>query len=680
MTYTTRSLGVVPLNVHTLRDTKAGRETLRALGKEVPEPMRKKYLRKAERESRSKNRTAPFVGWDGEGMDIEGIHRYTLLANSLGRYVSNKEGLTTYQCLDFMTDPATLAETGEAINVMFSGSYDANMILGDLSWQQVKQLCKHLEIRWQNFRIKYRPGSFFKVYRLAEPYYREPTKVRKGGWNVISQCILYDVWGFFQHSFVAALKEWGVGDPALIDAIEAMKKRRGTFTKEEEGEVLGYCLSECQMLVELADQLRRMCLRIGYVPKSWTGPGALASAFYDKHKIRSHMDHTLADGSREPMADAALYAYFGGRIEPIRYGRHEGKVYAHDIRSAYPFGMVHLPCLAHGEWRQEPSSFTMYHLTARARDDDMRIVQPLPNRTAEGRVFFPGVTQGWYWTPEYEASSRHADVEVDDCWGWHQDCEHQPFAPVEALYLARSDMKKRGDPAQLSAKLLLNSLYGKMCQRKGWRPGQKIPPYHQLEWAGYVTSKTRAMVYELAMTNPSAVISFETDGVYATEPLTANGDGSLGSWEVEEYDEIIYVTSGLYWLRKGDEWISKYRGLDAGSLSIHDVLIGWQLGEEHTPARRTRFRGMFTSVPTPERWVQWCQWVTEDPPPSVRLYPRGKRVAYTDDDPSWGLQPTLAVPVRTLHSHPHKVPWRNGAYEEIEMADLEDRQALEEGW
>lgn len=697
MTFTTRSLGDLPLNVHTLRNSKAGRQTLRALGREVPEYMERKNLRHAERESRSKNRTAPFIGWDGEGMDIETIHRYTLLANSLGHYVSNQQGLTTRQCLDFMTAPETLAETGTGINVMFSGSYDANMILGDLSWRQVMTLCKRGDIRWENYRIKYRPGRYFKVYRLGDPYYREPTRTRKGGWNVTSQCLLFDVWGFFQHSFVAALKEWGVGDPDLIDAIEQMKKRRGTFTQEQEDEVLGYCQSECQMLVDLSEQLRRMCLRIGYVPRTWTGPGALAAAFYDKHKIRAHMDHSLADGSRQPIADAALFAYFGGRIEPIQYGRHQGKVYAHDIVSAYPAGMVNLPCLAHGEWSQssdDEGSFSLYHVTSRAAVDDMRIVQPLPHRMSDGRVLFPGVTQGWYWSPEVMAARRYADVETLELWTWYPSCTHKPFSAVEGLFNARRDMKRRGDPAQLSAKLLLNSLYGKLCQRLGGEHGP--PPYHQLEWAGFITSSCRATVYELAMSNPSAVISFETDGVYATEPLTVNGDGSLGGWEVTVYDEIVYVTSGLYWLRKGkeyhatnrckepecngDHWEAKYRGLDRGSLSVNDVLVGWQLGEEYTSATRTRFRGMFTSVPTPERWIRWCQWVTEDPPPQIRLYPKGKRMAYTNEDPSWGLQPTLAVPASPIHSHPHRVPWRNGSYDEVERSDQEDRMAMEETW
>lgn len=684
MTYNVRSLGDLPLNVHTLRDTKAGRGTLIALGRKVPEELTRKHLRKAERESRSKNRTAPFIGWDGEGMDVEGTHRYTLLANGLGHHVSNADGLTTYQCLDFLTTPETLAATGGGINVMFSGSYDANMVLGDLSWQQITQLCKHGEVRWQNFRIKYRPGRYFKVYRLGEPYYREPTKPRKGkpskgGWNVTSRCVLFDVWGFFQHSFVAALKEWGVGDPALIEAIDAMKKRRGTFTAQQESEVLGYCLSECSMLEELATKLRAMCLRVGYVPKSWTGPGALGAAVFDKHKVRSYGDRELAEGYG-PVADASRHAYFGGRIEPIQYGRYIGKVYAHDIVSAYPAGMVDLPCLAHGEWEQgySSSSFRMAHVTSRAKVDDMRIVQPLPHRTSNGSVLFPGVTQGWYWRPEIEAAQIGAELEIDDCWGWSQSCGHRPFGFVEGLFNARREMKQRGDPAQLSLKLVLNSLYGKTCQRLGGEKG--APPYHQLEWAGFITSQCRAAVYELAMTNPSSVISFETDGVYATAPLTVNGDGSLGSWEVTEYDEIVYVTSGLYWLRKGEEWIAKFRGLDRGSLSLHDVLLAWQFHEEYVSASRTRFRGMFTSVPTPERWVSWCQWVTEDPPPQIRVYPKGKRMAYTDADPSQGLQPTLAVPAKTAHSHPHRLPWFNGSYDGAETRDMEDRIAMEETW
>lgn len=270
--YQTRSLGQVPLNVHQLRSTKAGRETLRELGKPALEPL-SHYRPQQQRKDTAKNRTAPFIGWDGEGMEIDGAHRYTLLANSLGQHIHVPSGLTTYECLDFLTSAESMRDCGSALNVMFSGGYDANMILGDLSYHSIKRLCKDGVVRWQNFRIKYRPGRYLKVYRLKEPYYIEAKGKLKAKWNVASSIQLLDVWGFFQHSFVAALEEWGVGDPDVIAAIKEEKGNRGTFVPERNADILAYCLSECRELAALSEELRRQFLRVGYVPKSWTGPG-----------------------------------------------------------------------------------------------------------------------------------------------------------------------------------------------------------------------------------------------------------------------------------------------------------------------------------------------------------------------------------------------------------------------
>lgn len=674
LTYGARSLGDLPLNVHQLRATKAGREVLRSLGKPALEPA-KHYQ---QRPSRSKNRTAPFIGWDGEGMEVDGTHRYTLLANSNGRHIASATGLTTYECLDFITSAESLRDCGKSINVMFSGGYDANMILGDLSLSQIRVLTRNGSVRWGTFRIKYRPGRYLKVYRLQEPFYIEGIGKSKGKWNVTSSLDIFDVWGFFQHSFVAALKEWGVGEEEQVKRIKDMKLQRGVFTKEMEEAVMGYCHEECTLLAELCEELRRNFLRVGYIPKSWTGPGALGAAVLDKHKVRKFGDRSLADGVG-PVAEAAMYAFFGGRIEPIRYGRYVGTVYAHDIVSAYPAGMVDLPCLAHGEWSNTPEidplhPFSVHHL-ANAHSADA-LLHPLPHRTDDGRVVFPSLTTGWYWRPEAtQASFLQKEHEM---WTWYQSCDHKPFAFVEGLFNARREMKKVGNPAQLSLKLVLNSLYGKLCQRLGG--DTKAPPYHQLEWAGYITSRCRASVYALAMHNPSAVISFETDGVYATAPLCEDGDGSLGSWEVTTYDEIVYVTSGMYWLRKGDKWTAKYRGLDNGSLQLDDVLTGWRDGVSHVEASRTRFRGMFTSVISPERFGDWGEWITEDPRPRIALYPAGKRLVVTDEDPSLGLQPTMAAQPKVLHSHPHKLPWRNGSYPLQLATDQEGREEMEEDW
>ena len=89
---------------------------------------------------------------------------------------------------------------------------------------------------------------------------------------------------------------------------------------------------------------------------------------------------------------------------------------------------------------------------------------------------------------------------------------------------------------------------------------------------------------------------------------------------------------------------------------------------------------MFTSVITPERWGNWGEWVTEDPPPRIALYPAGKRLVVTDGDPGAGLCPTMAAQPPDPHSHPHRLPWRNGVFALQEESDQESRDELEASW
>src|ERR1035437_6456887 len=64
-----------------------------------------------------------FVAYDGEGWDT----KYVLLANSIGESISNPEGLSSKECLDFLSQ----RYTPPAYRVFFSFGYDVNHIIAD---------------------------------------------------------------------------------------------------------------------------------------------------------------------------------------------------------------------------------------------------------------------------------------------------------------------------------------------------------------------------------------------------------------------------------------------------------------------------------------------------------------------------------------------------------------------
>lgn len=675
------------LSTHALRNNTEGRQQLVELGLWTPEQAesRRKQLTKAG----SKSSAGEFIGWDGEGVTSRGRHRYVMLCNSHGNYITNPKGIATERALNFLCDEAK--SNPRANHVCYGASYDVNMIMGDLGSHQVARLAWDGLIYWNSFRIEYRPRKCLQVTRYNGPKRRSEYK------DVT--ITLWDVIGFFQCSFVNALETWLKDtDEETLAFIRDMKSRRSGFGHRDTDTILRYCLRECELLSELMTKLRYKMKPVKLVPTRWDGAGAIAGKLLQNHRVKEYRGTP-----DEAVAKASQFAYFGGRIEAVRYGLLDNvPVYSHDIRSAYPAAMVNLPCLAHGFWKHEPGraitddgAFRLVHVRYNFRD--MRDIHPLPWRDFSGSVYFPLTGEGWYWQPEallLEDFHRSRDFTVIESWTWHQTCKHQPFRFVEEVYVQRQRFRDKGHDAHIVLKLALNSIYGKLAQKVGWNLETKAPPnYHCLQWAGWITAATRAKLYRLAIQHPEQVVAFETDGLYSAVRHDCPEGTELGLWDVAEHEGIMYLQSGLYWLKDEGEWWSKSRGLQKAitsdyqdrALTRERVLKAWKRGEWEVPVIENRFRTMAAAVASPERFVQWRQWC--DDPKTIMTIPRGKRCALTEDLDSgeWkrpGLHRTFAVGGSGM-STPHRLPWVDGLgdmIEELRLArEREESEELLEG-
>lgn len=525
-----------------------------------------------------------FIAWDGEGGTVDGLHRYQLFGNSDGLRISGQQ-LGWRDCF-----AALFAAPKDAIHVIFAGTYDLVKMVDHLPPEKLQRLLNAQPLFLGPYRVTYFRSKFLKITDRT----RKETRT------------LYDVYTFFGTSFVKACRDYGLADRYghIIDEIAAMKLQRSNFTVVGEHEQ-EYMKLELDLLVLLAERLRARLAAVGVFPASWHGPGAVAATILKKQRIseaRGKYD--------EQFRRKAEHAYYGGRFEQFQCGHYQGQVYGYDIRSAYPAAMSHLPDLSGVDWYAADcrsiregstavSRYGLYRLRSGDADRTKLAGSPygyLPWRSDSGTIYYPNTfVSGWYWgveIPEVLYPYVREGFESDGD-GLHA----RPFQFVGEMYERRARLKAEGRPEQLALKLALNSLYGKLAQSKGARLQEdgtwRYPSFHEPVWAGWITAATRAKLNDVLHKHPGKIIAVETDALYSTEPLDVDLGTGLGQWELTTGEGLIYLQSGVYYMKQEGQWKLKSRGFTAYGYTANDWLAYMkhlpQVPREGLPIAFTRF-------------------------------------------------------------------------------------------
>lgn len=602
-----------------------------------------------------------FVFWDGEGAnDADGRHQYILFGCSTGGRIEGPS-LATVDCLALLMKVEV--EAPDSIHVIFAGKYDVNMILKDLHWVVLKKLHETGTCTWYGYKITYASGKFLRVSKRID--------------GRMVTATMFDVWAFFACSFVVACSEYLGVSPAL-EEIESGKARRNSFTYDDMDFIRGYWQSELDYGVDLCDKLRDNLEAAGIFLTQWHGPGAISSVILRTNGIKEHMMPTPPD-----VLPIVQHAYAGGRSEQFCGGTYYGKVYQYDINQAYPAAIRRLPSLARATWSNERHvegipirDFAVYRVSARNPYHPDRDARPYPLfwRGRYGEVYFPKDIEGWYWGPEVRRSfgGQYDSLVIHESWELSVGTE-RPFDYINDMAVQRREWKLAKNPAHIAYKLGMNSTYGKMAQRVGAHRGGP-PTWHQLDWAGLICAYARAQLYDALSLRPDALISCSTDSVFSTVPLDLPVSDQLGDWDLNVSDGICILQSGVYWLLDSSgDWKAKYRGFDAGTLSIDsafdylrrcdDAIAAGRPVTEHLTATSTRF--MTWSQTKGSR--KWRQWVTS---PRMLEFgsPLSKRGHYPKICPQCRDGLSLTQSLHTFHtsglpwigksmSAAHSLPW-----------------------
>lgn len=628
----------------------------------------------------------PFIGWDGEGYrrfvissngDTRTSHHYMLFGASTGQYVSS-EDLNTRDIFELILFVGK--HNPRAFHVGFSFEYDVNMMLRDLPWRMLAILTDSGEVNWNGYRIKHIPHKLFSI--------------SKDGTTVT----IFDVFGFFHTSYLRALGKFNIGNKEELEIIVGGKHGRSSFTYSDLPSVLRYWRMEISLLPPLMDKLRESCYSAGFYISQWHGPGALASYVLRENHVNEW--HPKKDSVPKAVQLARRLAYAGGRFQDWKCGIYDGPVYTADINSAYVAAACYLPNLATGFWRRitkeklsriragkDIAQFAVYNIRYDARKyanqaRENHIPFPLFHRDSKGFLTWPPYTEGWYWSPEARTVAGSKEAEFLDGWEYVSDGTY-PFRDiVRGAYKKRLSLQHAGDYAEKAYKWFLASIYGQFAQRVGWdRLLRDAPRSHVLEWAGYITSYCRALVYmgSKHIAKQGGLISIDTDGITSTIPFRIRdligGIGEkLGQWKLETFSGIIHWQNGIYWLRdtETENWTDpKTRGIPRGKLgresaveAISRSTCGRRINTDCSiNLRRERFIGYRQGLQ--HQWDNWRQWKPESVSVQFGGTGKGRHIpamcaACRGISPAYGYAAMHTVShlwSNELLSHPHELPW-----------------------
>lgn len=563
-----------------------------------------------------------LIGIDGEGTGKLN-HRYIMLAaanedSSKEWYVEAPEGgrLSTVQCLDFILSLPTRRTKIFA----YSFNYDLTKMLTDVDDRTLYQLFRpNLRRRNKKEEIKGPRSIEWNGYTLnliGTKFVVQQNKKR---------VVIWDIWKFFQGKFVAALRDWKVGDERLWSRMQEMKDNRAVFDEKlrtgeiTEADIRKYCLEECACMGQLGRKLIEAHNQVGLKLKNYYGAGSTGGAMLTVMGIRKQILPPM-----KKMQHAIMSAYSGGRFENSVIGPVRESLHGWDISSAYPYHITFLPCLLHGTWKRTKKRQNLES----ARQAVVRYAftrppkkggicdhwGPFPFRERDGTITYPVYSGGgWVWLQEYlQGEKLYPHVRMVEAWVYEAHCECQPFAKVPEYYCERCRIGKEGPGIVL--KLGCNSCYGKLAQSIG------NALFQSWIWAGIITSGCRAQILELLglHSDPANMLMVATDGIYTREDIKPPAPRDTGTWEAKNSkgiacplggwehkgapDGVFFARPGIYFpMHPTKEDIKEVRGRGVGKSVVLEnwqrIIDAWQRREKQAViANVSRFCGAKTSI------------------------------------------------------------------------------------
>lgn len=464
---------------------------------------------------------------------INGYARLMAIYGEKGHRVVKITGIA-----GFRTIAESLIDYGKYY-IAYNLDYDATAILKYLPEPLLHKL-SYMSIEYNNYRIKYVRNKYLRI-----------TTGKKS-------IEIYDIMQYFGCSLNTAAQKYLNLEKYDVDAANITNENIYT------DEIINYCIRDAELTYRLG------LFFVSTLPVELQNVKLISNAYLSKQYFKHELKHEIPYGYNL----VARKAFRGGRFEVIRKGYFQN-VYYYDINSAYPDAMLKLQGVSDVvvDDKKDPSAAYTIILC----DVDLPGTEYSPLLIERyGMLFCPvgRLRHVWITGIEYDdLQMQNAMIKIKRAYNYYGNGEYPYREKVLKLY----EYKKQ----YYAYKIILNSLYGKMCQsidKYTCKPGNGTVQeaiilddnvYRKYEdlrgsnfiHAAYITAYTRSRLYNIIRNNYDKIIAVFTDCVISTAPIEdlALGD-AIGLWKQERYDELWMIGSGVYFKRQGDKITGRIRG------------------------------------------------------------------------------------------------------------------------
>jgi hypothetical protein len=380
---------------------------------------------------------------------------------------------------------------------------------------------------------------------------RQIVTFRKGKISVA----FLDGTAFYKTSLDKAAKMLGLGEKYALASLD-----RSDFTRRDllDSEFIRYAKRDAYITRLIGEYIQKQ-------HNSFSIRTCISAPHFAATVFKSHF---LSTGLTCPATDieqAGLYSYHGGKNGYYLTGPGEfPTIYNYDITSAYPEAMRQLPDIELGEWKTtdhyKPGEHALYLVTLRYRKCKYGGIQ-----THDGPWADTGSVQLWTTGYELDEVLSQGEASIVRCSGY---LFQGPVGGALSNYVDKFFAIKATTtgPERETAKLLLNSLYGKFFQKQpigsvgsydldtqDWIVSDRDNQQYDYEAGGLynppvaslITGYVRAKIHRLEHRYESVMTS--TDGLFGINPPSGRDVGNaLGQLTVKRgklriWRERLYI-------------------------------------------------------------------------------------------------------------------------------------------
>lgn len=307
-----------------------------------------------------------------------------------------------------------------------------------------------------------------------------------------------------------------------------------------------YCIQDSRLVRDLAKQLIAKLNSWGMgVTKLYSTAWISYQWFAAKcgHPSVGHFWHT-----DRRILDYAMASYSGGKFEVTKKGR--GYLYEYDLVSAYPATISTLLDLHDSsvEWSTSYRRNSTYAFIRCKGVIPVSLPSPVAVKDNGVNTFPAGYIDKTITKIEYDYLIRNgADLSIDNAvWLYPKHDRYKYRDEINRIVEIKQSLKGKDEMGYHTAKIIMNSLYGKFIQlieqsNGRWRASSSWNPIY----GAIITAATRVRVSELQLKYPS-IWAVHTDSVISDKPLPFPKSNVLGELSYELEGQGMVVGCGFY--------------------------------------------------------------------------------------------------------------------------------------